>query len=1254
MAKDKAQQLIEEASILSGKKQEEEVVTPTKVLPTTPVKKDKALSLIEEAGQLESNTLQDTPPKTLKFKDSDFVNNMESVDPPEVNNALGYAFKLGIADTYRGIKQISGVDKEQMKAEQQKLNQLMQGENGGWVTAAYFAGAILDPAGWLIPFGKAKTLYQMGKYGMVSGAIAGATGYVDDESFLDTRTKQAALGAVGGGIIAPAIGGLKNLGVKITGKGETIPVFTKRANLTPQEAISKGGNVVQVRGAAEEVVREEGKIFTTGERALASRPEREIGKEPKTIFDTLVNIFKKPEGSPAFPKTKLILDDPRRNKHSKKNAWFLERLMKGYEENVGKRILKVATTGEGGTAIAGGIAGFNVDPQAPVFDLQRPLSSRFGRAFVGASLGYLGVKGFKNIKIKKTYGKGEEEIEVTESIADILGRNLIDKYGLSKDYKVLLNNYDGTKNDIASSFVRVAEQMKKLTPDENKILYNMLEGDVVEGVPNNVLKELSSQARDLITQTGQKYVDLGLLTEETFLKNKDRYLGRLYKTKEDQPLELKKIGDDLKPRGLLEEDTYTVSDWFETLKNQKSVIDGVVDPNHEGWELFGDLAIGKMTKRTFTENGKRVSRNVFVEDENGNQIARVIKRDKPTQVEETLGQKGTIIESEVLNPSDKISVRWQYTKPERLAIGEIEDSAIAMEYTGMLMANTVAKYQFFADVASKFAREPKGLSATQMRALPERYIKIPETTISGTKTKRYGKLSGKYVPETVYKDIVGASRYQTKSSNYFYKNYKKLNSLWKSSKTAWNPTVHVNNVFGNIILSDLADVPLSTLPKALRALQKHNSKNPERSEIVMLAIKYGVFDADFVNKELKNFRETDLSNIYKSKVDGDEWNNAVNIASNIYNKVRNNGITSKLEDWYRIEDHVFRLNAFMHRLNLGDTAEDAALFSRKQFIDYDIDAPVINFLRHTATPFLSFTYRVVPLLAESAILRPTKYAKYAALGYGLSKLEEIYGGEEAKVERALLPDYEAGNIMDLPFMPKKTIRLPIKDENGRPKYLNISRLYPGGDALSFDGNAVIPGLPQPLQPSFGIGGDVFFSFLGYDIFRKQKEPGRGTGNVVDELTASLGSLGRKLIPNFPFVPGAYSTVKLERALKGDVSAYREPQTELEALLNSFGIKVSNKSIATLSAGRKLDYERKVRQEKSKINNLKYQVRSNQITMADFDRRSGEILSNIDKITKEYVGRYEGIDPYSFRLFDDMTDMFGFGGKATEENPKFKF
>jgi hypothetical protein len=135
----------------------------------------------EERLSEKSLTVTDVYQKNTFQADDKFIQELE---PIEVDNPLSYAFKLGVLDTYRGVKQMTGADKEQLKAEQQKLNELMRGKDGGKVTAAYFAGAIVDPAGWLIPFGKARTLYKMGKYGMVSGAIAGATGYVDTEEGL--------------------------------------------------------------------------------------------------------------------------------------------------------------------------------------------------------------------------------------------------------------------------------------------------------------------------------------------------------------------------------------------------------------------------------------------------------------------------------------------------------------------------------------------------------------------------------------------------------------------------------------------------------------------------------------------------------------------------------------------------------------------------------------------------------------------------------------------------------------------------------------------------------------------------------------------------------------------------------------------------------------------------------------------------------------------------------------------------------------
>ena len=137
-----------------------------------------------------------------------------------LSKKIANAFKLGTLDTVRGVRQMSTSNEEvlnKLRAEQKKLYEDFDGPGGYLVAAAYFGGAIVDPAGWLIPVTKAKTLYKMAKYGFVTSGIAGALGYVDEESILDSRPKQAAASAVGGAILSPVIGaGVKKF------KGEKI------------------------------------------------------------------------------------------------------------------------------------------------------------------------------------------------------------------------------------------------------------------------------------------------------------------------------------------------------------------------------------------------------------------------------------------------------------------------------------------------------------------------------------------------------------------------------------------------------------------------------------------------------------------------------------------------------------------------------------------------------------------------------------------------------------------------------------------------------------------------------------------------------------------------------------------------------------------------------------------------------------------------------------------------------------------------
>ena len=188
-------------------------------------------------------------------------------------------------------------------------------------------------------------------------------------------------------------------------------------------------------------------------------------------------------------------------------------------------------------------------------------------------------------------------------------------------------------------------------------------------------------------------------------------------------------------------------------------------------------------------------------------------------------------------------------------------------------------------------------------------------------------------------------------SNGFYKNYRKLNSVWKVSKTAWNPTVHVNNIMSNFVLHDLVDAEIKYLPKAWKALTTHGKKNKagkiQRSELVEAATKHGVFDADFVGTELKNIQGGGIKFPYNFDDNLDTFNNSVNAAKNIFQDgvLKNKLGLETLTDWYRFEDHVFRLSVFQDRIGKGWSLADAALDARKSFVDYNIFNIEVNELR---------------------------------------------------------------------------------------------------------------------------------------------------------------------------------------------------------------------------------------------------------------------------------------------------------------------
>ncbi len=193
----------------------------------------------------------------------------------------------------------------------------------------------------------------------------------------------------------------------------------------------------------------------------------------------------------------------------------------------------------------------------------------------------------------------------------------------------------------------------------------------------------------------------------------------------------------------------------------------------------------------------------------------------------------------------------------------------------------------------------------------------------------------------------------------------------------------------------------------------------------------------------------------------DPCNNSVNSARNVFDDLKKKNVLTTLTEWYRFEDSVFRLSVFQDRISKGWSLPDAALDARKSFIDYNIDAPAINWMRNTITPFLAYTYRVIPILAETAIVRPWKYAKWAALGYGLNKMGDLVSGGDEEAERAVMPERKQGKFFNVGFLPHRNIKIPIpkfgKDQASY--YVDLTRWVPGGDVMALEGT--IPGLPAP-------------------------------------------------------------------------------------------------------------------------------------------------------------------------------------------------
>jgi len=151
----------------------------------------------------------------------------------------------------RGLKQLAGIDEEQMKTEEAAMDVLYADEElGTSATAGMVVGAVVEPAGMLMPGMKAANIGGQIVKGAaktnviraaVGSAIYGGAAYTkeqEDESFLESKAKQIATFAAFGAGAGTLFGGTFARGAKSTIPKGAPPVIKKEVSKA-YSAISK-------------------------------------------------------------------------------------------------------------------------------------------------------------------------------------------------------------------------------------------------------------------------------------------------------------------------------------------------------------------------------------------------------------------------------------------------------------------------------------------------------------------------------------------------------------------------------------------------------------------------------------------------------------------------------------------------------------------------------------------------------------------------------------------------------------------------------------------------------------------------------------------------------------------------------------------------------------------------------------------------------------------------------------------------------
>jgi len=620
--------------------------------------------------------------------------------------------------------------------------------------------------------------------------------------------------------------------------------------------------------------------------------------------------------------------------------------------------------------------------------------------------------------------------DVASNVLDLVGLKPVSPE-LSRAMRKMRMEIDKAQN----LTVEVAKNMKDLPEQERQMVSDVIEGELKRGAkpPQRVL-EIAATMQSIMSEQSAELVRLGMLSPGAAGRWDGKYLPRFYE---------QKLGDEVKA-------------WMKAVKGllgRKKTMQGIGGSSLKARGMFESVPVADLAD--WEANGWEVRDDSF----------------DPTV-------------------DDQITVWRDYTRKERDDMGEIRDSMFRFVMGYNKSQRDIALGRLYENLATNYA------SRTEKPG----YVQVPATNVEDTFAKRYGKLAGKWVPAEILDQLVA---FDTTMQSDLTKIYMKGLSMWKEGKTVLNPVAHANNVLSNLTMAHFAGVSYWDGHKyvgAIADLVKGNAMVDEAKEA-------GLFGGTFNRAELMDAMPEPLRALAqmsesKAKKSVDMIWNALSL-----------WLRKPLGKAYSAEDDFFRYMIYRDARNRGLSPDDAVDYSLKYMFSYDDMPKGARFLRDMplGLPFFAYTYKVVPALANTALEHPFRYAApavaiYTANAIMYSIAAGLGGGDDEEwwtviqryitdpdfrqqvkdqeeQERKALPEWMKGASLSLGT--EKTIRLGMDDLTNMPVFLDVSRMFPGGDLFDAHNNAGGIPLLAPITPNSPILTVASAMLFNKDTFRGQ-------------------------------------------------------------------------------------------------------------------------------------------------------------------------